>query len=149
MMKKHGILALSGPNLNMLGKREVSVYGKKSLEKIHENLRALADKLELELECSQHNSEGELIDRIHRAEGEFSGVIINAGAYSHYSYALRDAIASSPLPCVELHMSNVHAREEFRHISVLAPVCEGYIAGFGAESYTLALIAIAKIVKSK
>jgi len=145
-MKKHRILALSGPNLNMLGKREVTVYGEDTLETIHDELRALAQDLDVEITCSQHNSEGELIDWLQRAESGYSGVIINAGAYSHYSYALRDAISAISLPCVEVHMSNIYSREEFRQRSVIAPVCRGSISGFGKQSYMLALRAVAQIV---
>lgn len=148
-MKKHKILVLSGPNLNMLGKREVSIYGGDSLDRIHEELHKMAEDLDVEVVCSQHNSDGELIDWFQRAPGEFSGVVINAGAYTHYSYALRSAIGSSLLPCIEVHMSNVYGREEFRHKSVIAPVCVGCIVGFGSQSYLLALRAISQIVNNK
>ena len=130
----------------MLGKREVTVYGEDTLETIHDELRALAQELDVEITCSQHNSEGELIDWLQRAESEFSGVIINAGAYSHYSYALRDAVSAIALPCVEVHMSNIYGREEFRQQSVIAPACRGSISGFGKQSYMLALRAIAQII---
>lgn len=146
-MKTYKILVLSGPNLNMLGKREVSIYGGDTLDTIHAGLKKLADELGVEVVCSQHNSDGELIDWFQRAPGEFDGVVINAGAYTHYSYALRSAIAASLLPCVEVHMSNVYSREEFRHKSVIAPVCVGCIAGFGSQSYMLGLTAIVQIVK--
>lgn len=148
-MKTHKILVLSGPNLNMLGKREISIYGGDTLDFIHAELEKLAKELGVEVVCSQHNSDGELIDWFQRAPGEFDGVIINAGAYTHYSYALRSAIGSCLLPCIEVHMSNVYNREEFRHKSVIAPVCVGCIVGFGNQSYMLALTAMTKIVKNK
>lgn len=148
-MKTHKILVLSGPNLNMLGKREISIYGGDTLDFIHAELQKLAEELGVEVVCSQHNSDGELIDWFQRAPDEFAGVVINAGAYTHYSYALRSAIGASQLPCIEVHMSNVYNREEFRHKSVIAPVCVGCIIGFGSQSYTLALTAMAKIVKDK
>lgn len=149
MMEKHKILVLSGPNLNMLGKREVSIYGGDSLDSIHNELGKLADELDVEIVCAQHNSESELIDRFRSAPGEFNGVVLNAGAYTHYSHALCSAIAASLLPCIEVHMSNVYTREEFRHKSVIAPACVGCIVGFGSQSYLLALRAMSQIVKNK
>lgn len=148
-MKEHKILVLSGPNLNMLGKRDVSIYSGDTLDEIHEQLRKLADELDVEVVCAQHNTEGELIEWFQRAIEEFRGVIINAGAYAHYSYALRSAIGSSMVPCIEVHMSNVFTRDEFRHKSVIAPVCEGCIIGFGSQSYMLALKAMAQIIRNK
>ena len=145
-MKKPKILVLSGPNLNMLGKRNVSIYKEDTLDTIHKQLEILAGELGLEVVCAQHNTEGELIDWFQRATEEFNGVIINAGAYTHYSYALRSAIGSSMVPCIEVVMSNVFTREEFRHKSVIAAVCEGCIIGFGSQSYFLALKAMAQIV---
>jgi len=133
----------------MLGRREPEIYGEDTLESIHGEIRALANKLELDVTCSQHNSEGELIDWFEKAADEFGGVLINAGAYSHYSYALRDAIVAAGVPCIEIHMSNVYGREGFRQKSVIAPVCHGCITGFGKQSYLLALRAIAHIVKDK
>lgn len=139
-MKK--ILVVHGPNLNLLGVREPGVYGRTDLEQINEEIRRRARELGMECEFFQSNCEGELIDQIQRARERMDGIVLNAGAYTHYSIALRDAIAAVCLPCVEVHLSNVHAREEFRHHSVIAPVCSGVIAGFGKTSYLLALQAL-------
>ena len=146
-MKKK-ILVLLGPNLNLVGIREKSMYGTDSAETIEQNIRREAEKLGLDCEVLQSNHEGVLIDAIHEKYGEVSGAIINAGALTHYSYALRDAISSVRLPFIEVHMTNISAREEFRRNSVLAPVCVGQIAGFGGNSYTLALRALADIFKT-
>ncbi len=139
-MKK--ILVLLGPNLNMVGVREKGIYGEETATSISEQILANAKSAGYEAEIYQSNHEGDLIDRIHAAKGNFDGVIINAGALTHYSYALRDAIACVKLPFIEVHMSNIHAREEFRHTSVIAPVCAGQIAGFGKNSYFLAISAL-------
>lgn len=139
-MKK--ILVLLGPNLNMVGVREKGIYGEETAASISEQILANAKSAGYEAEIYQSNHEGDLIDKIHAAKGDFNGVIINAGALTHYSYALRDAIACVKLPFVEVHMSNIHAREEFRHTSVIAPVCAGQIAGFGKNSYFLAISAL-------
>ncbi len=138
-------LVISGPNMNLLGTRKTSIYGEGSLEDIHRGLRARAEELGVAVECRQFNGEGEIIDSLQSAPGRFDGVIINAGALAHYSYALRSAIGAMLLPCVEVFISNVHAREEFRHTSVIAPVCVGVIAGFGKKSYLLALDALANL----
>lgn len=139
-MKK--ILVLLGPNLNMVGVREKGIYGSETAETIETEIIARAEQLDFEAVVYQSNHEGDLIDKIHAARLVFDGAVINAGALTHYSYALRDAIAAVNLPFVEVHMSNIHAREEFRHTSVIAPVCVGQIAGFGKQSYFLALHAL-------
>lgn len=144
-VKVRRFLVISGPGMNLLGTRKTSIYGKGSLEDIHRGLQARADELGVEVECRQWNGEGAIIDALQSAPGRFDGVIINAGALAHYSYALRSAIGAMLLPCVEVFISNVHAREEFRHTSVIAPVCVGVIAGFGKKSYLLALDALANL----
>lgn len=136
------ILVLHGPNLNLSGLREKSVYGSKNLDVINREIEALAVQLNFSVDFVQSNHEGVLIDHIHRAGGEYEWLIINPGALSHYSYALRDAIAAVEIPTIEVHLSNIQAREEFRARSVIAPVCQGQITGFGYRSYLLALYAI-------
>lgn len=133
------LLVLNGVNLNLTGRREQGVYGTRTLDEICAELEAFAREHGHRAECRQTNLEGELCTWIQQAEGEYDGIVLNAGAFTHYSYALRDAIASVNVPVVEVHMSNVHAREEFRKKSVLTEVCRGEILGFGEKSYRLAL----------
>lgn len=133
------ILILHGPNLNLLGVREPGVYGRTTLNEINGALAELAGELKVDLEIRQSNHEGELIDILQGAMGQCQAVVFNPGAFTHYSYALRDAVAATGLPTVEVHLSNIHAREEFRNRSVIAPVAAGQISGLGPASYLLAL----------
>jgi 3-dehydroquinate dehydratase-2 len=136
------ILLINGPNLNLLGLREPEVYGRETLADIVSALRSFASERNVELSDFQSNSEGELVTAIHGARETVDGIVLNPGAYTHYSIAIRDAIAGVSLPVVETHLSNIHAREPFRKESVLAPVCVGVVAGFGRHSYFVALDAI-------
>ena len=133
------VLLLNGPNLNLLGTREREVYGSATLADIVADLRAYAADRGVVLQDFQSNIEGELVDRLHQARSEVDGVVFNPGAFTHYSVALRDAISATELRVVETHLSNVHAREEFRQTSMIAPVCVGVVAGFGPDSYVIAL----------
>ncbi|MGG6268747.1 type II 3-dehydroquinate dehydratase [Leptolyngbya sp. AN03gr2] len=141
------ILVLHGPNLNLLGKREPGVYGVVTLEQINQRLSEEARSLEVELAILQSNHEGVLVDAVQAAMGEHQGILINPGAYTHTSVAIRDAIAAVNLPTVEVHLSNIHKREEFRHHSYIAPVAIGQICGFGAESYRLGLHALVNYLR--
>lgn len=136
------VMVINGPNLNLLGFREPSVYGTETLSDIVEDLRAHASQRGVDLTAFQSNSEGALVSAIQDARTEVDGIVLNAGAYTHYSIAIRDAISGVGLPVVETHLSNVHAREPFRAASVLAPVCVGVVAGFGRNSYFVALDAL-------
>jgi len=133
------VLVINGPNLNMLGVREKDVYGNTTLEEIAIAVNEEAASLGMDVDFIQTNHEGEIIDKIHEARGRYDLLIINPGAYTHYSIAIRDAIKAVELPCIEVHLSNIYAREEFRNKSVIAPVCTGQISGFGANSYIIAL----------
>lgn len=145
-MKK--ISLIHGSNLNLTGSREPSIYGRNNLESINDEFRKKCEKEGFQCEIFQSNSEGNIIDKIHAAIDNCDGIIINAGAYAHYSYSIRDAIAATRLPCIEVHMSNIYAREEFRHNSVLAAVCAGVISGFGKNSYMLAVDAMKGILEN-
>ncbi|MDE3098902.1 MAG: type II 3-dehydroquinate dehydratase [Verrucomicrobiota bacterium] len=135
------VLFLNGPNLNMLGRREPDIYGTTTLTGIEADVKKAAKTLKVEVDFRQSNLEGQLVDWVQQAADRFDVIVINAAAYTHTSVALRDAIAAVEVPTIEIHLSNVHAREKFRHKSLIAPVCCGQISGFGAKSYILALYA--------
>lgn len=143
------ILIINGPNLNLLGRREPGVYGNDSLEELQREILEKAKLMKIEVDFFQSNHEGAIIDALHEAMDSYDGVVLNAGAYTHYSYAIRDAIAAIKIPVAEVHISNVHSREEFRHNSVIAPVCAGTISGFGKYSYILGLMAVAEAITKK
>ena len=144
-MKK--ILVMLGPNLNMVGTREKNIYGEENADTINQDIKSFAENAGFECDIFQSNHEGDLIDKIHSTLGVYDGVVLNAGALTHYSYALRDAIASvTTVPFIEVHMSNVHKREEFRHKSVISAVCVGVICGFGKDSYRLGIEALKGLI---
>ena len=140
------VLVIHGPNLNLLGEREPSIYGTMTLAEVDRRLQALARAEGASVETVQTNHEGAIVDRLHAARGRYDAIVINAGALTHYSVAIRDAIASISLPVIEVHLSNIHAREPFRHTSVIAPVVQGQILGFGMHSYLLGLRAALALV---
>ncbi len=133
------ILVVNGPNLNLLGVREPGIYGNDTLDTLCDTVKTAAKQYDATVDCFQSNHEGAIIDALHAAMGVYDGIILNAGAYTHYSYAIRDAIAAIRVPVVEVHLSDIHAREPFRHVSVIEPVCVAQISGLGVGSYTKAL----------
>ena len=141
------ILVINGPNLNLLGTREPEIYGSTTLADINAMLKARADELDLDIDFMQSNIEGEIVTAIQEARNKYSFILLNAAAFTHYSVAIRDAIAAISVPVIEIHLSNVHAREEFRHHSVIAPVVMGQISGFGVDSYIAALDIAARKLK--
>jgi 3-dehydroquinate dehydratase-2 len=146
---KGKLLVLHGPNLNRLGKREPEVYGKQTLAEINAEIEKFLQQEQYQMQNYQSNIEGELIEQIHNAEGEYDGIVFNPGAFTHYSIALRDAISSVTVPVIEVHLSNIYNREEFRHHSVLSAVCVGQITGFGAHSYILGCIGLIQYLQQK
>ncbi|MCX7923275.1 MAG: type II 3-dehydroquinate dehydratase [Clostridia bacterium] len=144
-MKK--VLVINGPNLNLLGTREKDIYGSETLLDIAKRMNQEAQQFGLDIDFIQSNHEGEIIDKIHDARGKYDVIIINPGAYTHYSIAIRDAVKAVEIPTIEVHLSNIHNREEFRSKSVIAPVCVGQISGFGSNSYIVALNAAALLLK--
>ena len=143
------ILFLNGPNLNLLGQREPGVYGHATLSDIEAKVRRRANELGATIEFRQSNMEGELVTWVQKAKGAFDVIVLNAAAYTHTSVALRDAIAAVEIPTIEIHLSNIQAREEFRQKSLIAPVCNGQISGFGADSYVLAVQAAVNVISSR
>ncbi len=141
------IVVIQGPNLNMLGLREQNIYGPMKLEDIHAQMKGFADQNSLDIEFFQSNLEGEIVDRIQECIGDADGIIINPAAYTHTSIAIRDAISAVQLPTLEVHLSNIHQREEFRHTSLTAPVCAGQILGMGPFGYHLAMVGMTQILK--
>ncbi len=148
-MGKHKVLILHGPNLNLLGHREPEIYGYQTLADIDRLIKERASNLEVQVAAFQSNYEGQLIDRIQDARDNYDGILINPGALTHYSYGLRDALSAAELPLVEVHLSNIFAREEFRRHSVISPVASGVICGFGANSYLLGLEALLAVIKKR
>ncbi len=146
-MKK--ILVIHGPNLNLLGEREIDVYGKVTLDEINKTIKKVAAKAKVQLKIVQSNHEGEIVELIGASKGKFSAILINPAAYTHTSVAIRDAISAVLIPCVEVHISNIYQREEFRHTSLIAPVAKGQVCGFGLMSYVLGLEAAVSLIKNK
>ncbi len=142
------ILVIHGPNLDLLGRRQPEIYGAFSLDEINRQLKKLAEKENIEIEFLQSNHEGEIVDAVGTAAGKFDALLINPAAYTHTSVAIRDAIGAVNLPAVEVHLSNIYAREQFRHTSLIAPVAEGQICGFGIDSYLLGLQAAIKLART-
>jgi len=140
------ILVIHGPNLNMLGKREPQIYGHQSLEEIDDDLQARGGELEIEVETFQSNQEGDIVEKIQKAMDVFGGIIINPAAYTHTSVAIRDALAMLDIPVIEVHLSNIHKREPFRHHSMIADIATARIAGFGSQGYLLGLEGLAKMI---
>lgn len=150
MKSSHGrVLLINGPNLNLLGKREPGVYGDTTLATIEGDLQILARQQSIDLQCFQSNHEGEIIDRIHAAMNETDYIIINPGAFTHYSIALFDALRAAAIPFIEVHISNIYAREDFRHHSLMSPIASGIIAGLGTTGYRLAFTAVADILRAE
>jgi len=140
------VLVLHGPNLNLLGERDPEIYGTQTLAEVDETIGAAAKEIGLDVRCEQYNSEGAIIDALHAARKSFAGVVINPGAYAHYSHAIADAIAAIGIPVVEVHLSNIAAREPFRRTSVTATACRGVVSGLGAVGYVLALRALGEMI---
>ena len=140
------VVVIQGPNLNLLGHREQNIYGPMKLEEIHTQMEAIAKQNSMEIEFFQSNLEGEIVDRVQECIGDADGIVINPAAYTHTSIAIRDAIAAAAMPVVEVHISNIHRREEFRQKSLTAPVCTGQISGFGPFGYHLAMISMTQIL---
>ena len=145
-MKINKVLVIHGPNLNLLGTREPEIYGSMTMQDINEDLAKQAKEHNIEIDFFQSNHEGAIIDTLHNARGQYGYIILNAGAFTHYSIALRDALAAIRVPAIEVHLSNIHQREEFRHHSVIAPIVVGQICGFGSDSYFIALEAAYRII---
>jgi 3-dehydroquinate dehydratase-2 len=141
------VLVIHGPNLNLLGDREPEIYGTQTLDDVNDLIATSANDFGMNVTCAQYNGEGQIVDALHAARGTADAVVINPGAYAHYSYAIADAIRSIGIPVIEVHLSNIHARDEFRRTSVTAAACRGTVGGFGAQSYVLALRAAAKILE--
>lgn len=148
MSNKMKIMVIQGPNINMLGNREPELYGRMSMDDIHEQMKLVADQVEFDIEFFQSNLEGEIVDKIQECLGDSHGIIINPAAYSHTSIAIRDALAAVRLPVIEIHITNLARREEFRQKSLIAPMCAGQIMGFGAYGYHMAMIGMIEMLNN-